>query len=821
MSIFVDHSENQLPENDDDIDTKSMYLRDRDMLYSEKQYFDASQNVDTPILSDLIYHKHLPCDKADVYNATPLHYACMKNSNYWVSGLLFLNADPNNQISTNGFSCLHEAAKRGYNDVVQKLLDFDAELDIVDNGLYTPLLLAIEEGHAATCKVLLDAGSSMHSMLLDDVFYGIKDKNSQNYLDIKMLLLKHVKDADEVKYQHTSNLWNMKYDSSSPLNLDRVKYVKGEWRSREAASIDNLNRARHQFNEEVKAYEAQNPNIETILRYSASYSRALGGNGSSVYLRALQTKNTFDTMKRDYMKFVHDFYFERGVYLDPSTGILHDAWDIDTDALFDDNLPQHQNQQHIITIDDNGDSHANQAGSSGNSLGGGSNTAREGGSSAARPSAGRGSTARPSTGRGSTGRGNTTEDSTGRGSTGRGNTAGDSAGRGSTAGDSSGKSNTARDNAVRGSPGRGSTGIDGAGRGNVGGAVILDDAARQHPGLTVQQIQQQAFAEYHRRRDHEARVMAHLQHLSRQSTTQHDHAYSNNGDFALRPMHQSPGSAGQSAGASPPMQGYGRPISPASLNHNLQAMSLQSAGQSASSSPYSMQGYMHPSLQAVGQSANGSPYPMQGYRRQPPQSAGQSASSSPYLMLGYGRPISPTSLNHDLQAMSLQSAGRGPSSALLTSADHSLHALSADRRPSSVGSSPYAISAGQRPSSVGNSPHAISAGQRPNSAGPSPSRDPTPDQGANVGSIIERFRQSAAATARRTEEHARRQAGAAELERRELERRRAEADAEARRRAEAEARRQAQAAARYQARKLAEATAGESRDESDNARKKR
>ena len=183
-------------------------------------------------------------------------------------------------------------------------------------------------------------------------------------------------------------------------------------------------------------------------------------------------------------------------------------------------------------------------------------------------------------------------------------------------------------------------------------------------------------------------------------------------------------------------------------------------------------------------------------------------------MLGYGRPISPTSLNHDLQAMSLQSAGRGPSSALLTSADHSLHALSADRRPSSVGSSPYAISAGQRPSSVGNSPHAISAG-------PSPSRDPTPDQGANVGSIIERFRQSAAATARRTEEHARRQAGAAELERRELERRRAEADAEARRRAEAEARRQAQAAARYQARKLAEATAGESRDESDNARKKR
>ena len=137
MSIFVDHSENQFPEKDDNIHTRSW---SNDIPYTEKIYFDASKHVDTRELYDLIYNRHLPCDQVDEYNATPLHYACIKNHNFWVATLLFLNANPNNQISTNGFSCLHEAAARGYDSVLQKLLDFNAELDVVDAGLYTPLL---------------------------------------------------------------------------------------------------------------------------------------------------------------------------------------------------------------------------------------------------------------------------------------------------------------------------------------------------------------------------------------------------------------------------------------------------------------------------------------------------------------------------------------------------------------------------------------------------------------------------------------------------------------------------------------------------------
>ncbi|XP_030064051.1 cyclin-dependent kinase 4 inhibitor C isoform X2 [Microcaecilia unicolor] len=68
--------------------------------------------------------------------------------------LLHEGADPNVKDRT-GFAVIHDAARAGFLDTVQTLLQFQADVNIEDNEGNLPLHLAAQEGHLSVVEFLV------------------------------------------------------------------------------------------------------------------------------------------------------------------------------------------------------------------------------------------------------------------------------------------------------------------------------------------------------------------------------------------------------------------------------------------------------------------------------------------------------------------------------------------------------------------------------------------------------------------------------------------------------------------------------------------
>ncbi|XP_019383852.1 PREDICTED: cyclin-dependent kinase 4 inhibitor C [Gavialis gangeticus] len=67
--------------------------------------------------------------------------------------LLLRGADPNLRDST-GFAAIHDAARAGFLDTLQTLLEFKADVNLEDDEGNLPLHLAAREGHARVVEFL-------------------------------------------------------------------------------------------------------------------------------------------------------------------------------------------------------------------------------------------------------------------------------------------------------------------------------------------------------------------------------------------------------------------------------------------------------------------------------------------------------------------------------------------------------------------------------------------------------------------------------------------------------------------------------------------
>ena len=100
-------------------------------------------------------------DESDYKYATPLSQAVEKGETNAVKLLLARGADPNNLIVPNedgGYTALHLAANEGYQAVAQLLLDGGANPNLGDIYQNTALHFAALEGHNNVLHVLLDRG---------------------------------------------------------------------------------------------------------------------------------------------------------------------------------------------------------------------------------------------------------------------------------------------------------------------------------------------------------------------------------------------------------------------------------------------------------------------------------------------------------------------------------------------------------------------------------------------------------------------------------------------------------------------------------------
>ncbi|KAF7244274.1 Cyclin-dependent kinase 4 inhibitor C [Varanus komodoensis] len=73
--------------------------------------------------------------------------------------LLLRGADPDLKDGT-GFAVLHDAARGGFLDTLQTLLEFQADVNVEDGEGNLPLHLAAQEGHLPVVAFLLDRTAS-------------------------------------------------------------------------------------------------------------------------------------------------------------------------------------------------------------------------------------------------------------------------------------------------------------------------------------------------------------------------------------------------------------------------------------------------------------------------------------------------------------------------------------------------------------------------------------------------------------------------------------------------------------------------------------
>ncbi len=85
---------------------------------------------------------------------------------YFLLGLLLLASFAS--WSTASASPIHEAALAGDVELVELLIDNDADVNDRDVHGYTPLLLAIQEGHTDIAKVLIANGADVNARAASD-----------------------------------------------------------------------------------------------------------------------------------------------------------------------------------------------------------------------------------------------------------------------------------------------------------------------------------------------------------------------------------------------------------------------------------------------------------------------------------------------------------------------------------------------------------------------------------------------------------------------------------------------------------------------------
>lgn len=68
-----------------------------------------------------------------------------------------------NETDESGRSVLHWAACGGHTNLVQWLIEHQANVDATDDALWTPLIIAASAGHEAVVRLLLGSGAEVNA----------------------------------------------------------------------------------------------------------------------------------------------------------------------------------------------------------------------------------------------------------------------------------------------------------------------------------------------------------------------------------------------------------------------------------------------------------------------------------------------------------------------------------------------------------------------------------------------------------------------------------------------------------------------------------
>lgn len=108
------------------------------------------------VFNELLAHPKVKLEEASANGTTPLMMAAFKHNKAAVLALLFKGA----QVNRQGWTPLHFAAAAGDLEIMDILLQHQAEINALAPGDLTPLMLAAREGMEDTVKLLLQRGAN-------------------------------------------------------------------------------------------------------------------------------------------------------------------------------------------------------------------------------------------------------------------------------------------------------------------------------------------------------------------------------------------------------------------------------------------------------------------------------------------------------------------------------------------------------------------------------------------------------------------------------------------------------------------------------------
>lgn len=103
----------------------------------------------------------LQIEKCESELAMRLNCAANDGDLHRLRHLIEAGADPN-RTDYHGQSALHRAAAKGYEDIVQFLIQIKVELNLRDNSGKTPMFEAIKNGHDGVASLLANVGASLY-----------------------------------------------------------------------------------------------------------------------------------------------------------------------------------------------------------------------------------------------------------------------------------------------------------------------------------------------------------------------------------------------------------------------------------------------------------------------------------------------------------------------------------------------------------------------------------------------------------------------------------------------------------------------------------
>ena len=148
----------------------------------------AAESRDIAAVERLLANDPACVNQNDGLGRTPLYFAAWLDQPDILSLLLQNGGDPNIGASWKGHAVpLHVASRNGNTEIVRRLIEAGAKVNIKDDGGDTPLLLAARSGSAKVVKVLIKAGADVTAQNRYDhgVFYGWYEHWEAEYSRLK------------------------------------------------------------------------------------------------------------------------------------------------------------------------------------------------------------------------------------------------------------------------------------------------------------------------------------------------------------------------------------------------------------------------------------------------------------------------------------------------------------------------------------------------------------------------------------------------------------------------------------------------------------